>query len=352
MSNCKKFALVMAAVLLASLAFNGEAYAQAKKCLFVSEWADASPNDLILVDWLEQQYGAEVEITTGDEVNTGFWSKPDFAQYDFIFVSESISSSDTDSLKGAPIPVFYTECWASKWDITGWVPTNTTPQYYGNTTSSETEIKILNGDHPLAAGYATGAELTLVTGSDNNTDYLTYARPDVDHIPIAALAVDESREVVFGVEAGTVLYIAQNVKDGSLQSTSRAAAVGINANSNNYLTDDAFKLIKAGLDWILAPATGVKETDSTQPESYSLSQNYPNPFNPTTDISFALAKPGHTNLTVYNSLGQAVATLVDERLEARSYKVTFNARNLPSGLYFSQIRSGEFSQVKKMTMMK
>jgi hypothetical protein len=221
-------------------------------CLFVSESSTAvpDPRDEILIGYLEDRY--VVNIATGDDVKAHVYSVDDFKAYDFVFVSESVSSSDTKDLKGAPVPIFYTELWASKWDVTGWVPTNESGTYYGNTTVDETVVKIIDGDHPLAAGFATGAEITVVTDSENATDYLTYSVPQVDHIPIATLAADENKVVVMGVEAGTVLYNEQNVKDGSLTTAARCAAVGINANANNFLTDDAFTLIQAGIDWILA----------------------------------------------------------------------------------------------------
>ena len=104
----------------------------------------------------------------------------------------------------------------------------------------------------MSAGFATGTEITIVTDSDNASDYLTYSAPQIDYVPIATLAADETKVVVMGVEAGTALYNEENVNDGSLTAVARCAAVGINANANNFLTDDAFKLIQAGIDWILA----------------------------------------------------------------------------------------------------
>ena len=225
-----------------------------KKCLFVSESNTAvpDPKDEILVNYLNTRYA--VDIATGDDVKNHLYSVDDLKQYDFLFVSESVSSGDTKDLKGAPVPIFYTELWASKWDVTGWVPTNESGTYYGNTTADETVVKIVDGTLPLSAGFATGAEIAVVTGSGNETDYLTYSVPQIDFIPIATLAADETKVVVRGVEAGTALYNEENVKDGSLTSAARCAAVGINANANNFLTDDAFKLIQAGIDWILAEA--------------------------------------------------------------------------------------------------
>ena len=89
-----------------------------------------------------------------------------------------------------------------------------------------------------------------------------------------------------------------------------------------------------------------------QPEGFQLAQNYPNPFNPTTKISFSLTKQAHTVLTVHNTIGQLIATLIDQNMGAGTYHATFDARELPSGVYFYQIRSGEFTQVKKMMLMK
>ncbi len=91
---------------------------------------------------------------------------------------------------------------------------------------------------------------------------------------------------------------------------------------------------------------------STPPDGFKLSQNYPNPFNPSTKITFSLKTKGHTTLTVYNAMGQLVATLIDETIGTGTYYVTFDARDLPSGVYFYQIKSGEFTQVKKMILTK
>jgi hypothetical protein len=73
------------------------------------------------------------------------------------------------------------------------------------------------------------------------------------------------------------------------------------------------------------------------PEKFELFQNYPNPFNPSTIISYVLPSPCHTNLTIYNLLGQEVATLVDEHKPAGYYQETFNAHRFPSGMYVYQL---------------
>ena len=87
-------------------------------------------------------------------------------------------------------------------------------------------------------------------------------------------------------------------------------------------------------------------------ETYSLSQNYPNPFNPSTTIDYQLPKPGFVNLTVFDVLGQEVKTLVNEYKQAGTYNVRFDASELPSGVYFYKITSGDFTSTKKLTLIK
>lgn len=88
------------------------------------------------------------------------------------------------------------------------------------------------------------------------------------------------------------------------------------------------------------------------PTEYALQQNYPNPFNPTTTIHYALPVSGLTQLKVYNILGQEVATLVHEVQSAGTYRVTFDASGISSGIYFYKLTNGNFTQVKKMLLVK
>lgn len=88
------------------------------------------------------------------------------------------------------------------------------------------------------------------------------------------------------------------------------------------------------------------------PVEFSLGHNYPNPFNPSTKIKFALPKTAVTNLVIYDSLGREVQTMVSKELPAGFYELNFEANNLPSGIYFYRIQSGEFTQTRKMIIMK
>jgi hypothetical protein len=102
----------------------------------------------------------------------------------------------------------------------------------------------------------------------------------------------------------------------------------------------------------LPTVTSVERLEGRVPEAYELSQNYPNPFNPVTTIDFSLSNADFVTLKVYNLLGQEVATLVRGEKQAGNYRVTFDANDLPSGTYMYVLRSGTFSEMKKMILLK
>ena len=113
---------------------------------------------------------------------------------------------------------------------------------------------------------------------------------------------------------------------------------------------------RGGIDFYMnTQFTWVEETGSREiPVTPHLYQNYPNPFNPTTTISFVMPAGtyGHTSLRVYDVLGKEVATLVDREMGAGTYKTNFNADGLSGGVYFYQLRVGEFSETKRLTLLK
>ena len=88
------------------------------------------------------------------------------------------------------------------------------------------------------------------------------------------------------------------------------------------------------------------------PLKFNLSQNYPNPFNPSTKISYSLPKESYVTLKVYDVLGKEVATLVNEKESAGNYEIDFDASGFSSGIYYYKLVAGNFSQVKKMILIK
>lgn len=92
--------------------------------------------------------------------------------------------------------------------------------------------------------------------------------------------------------------------------------------------------------------------DNSVPNSFGLLQNYPNPFNPSTKINFSLPHRSAVTIKIYDILGNEVATLVNEEKSAGSYQVIFDASNISSGIYFYKLTTAEFSQTKKLVLIK
>jgi hypothetical protein len=97
--------------------------------------------------------------------------------------------------------------------------------------------------------------------------------------------------------------------------------------------------------------TGVNE-DATKPSTFTLEQNYPNPFNPSTTIKYSVANAGPVTLKVYNTIGQEVATLVNQTVSAGEHTVSFDARNLSSGMYMYKLSAGSRVESRKMLVLK
>ena len=98
--------------------------------------------------------------------------------------------------------------------------------------------------------------------------------------------------------------------------------------------------------------SNIVEVDLTLPIEFSLEQNYPNPFNPATSIQYTISNKENVQLLVYNVLGKEVAILVNEEKPAGNYKAEFNASNLSSGVYFYELKAGNFIETKKMILLK
>jgi hypothetical protein len=96
----------------------------------------------------------------------------------------------------------------------------------------------------------------------------------------------------------------------------------------------------------------VSPIGAAMPKEYSLSQNYPNPFNPSTQFEFSIPAQEHVEISLYNTLGQQVMTLVDEVVPAGSYRVQLEASRLSSGVYFCNMKTPNFKQVRKMMLVR
>ncbi len=134
--------------------------------------------------------------------------------------------------------------------------------------------------------------------------------------------------------------------------------VSVTLTDVNQPTEGSVKV--DGILWNNGKGTSTVEiTNETLPQDFNLQQNYPNPFgydgnsdSPTTNIVYSLSKPAKVHLSVYDMLGREVATIVNEYQSAGTYHEVFNALDLPSGNYLLRLSVGNFSQVRKMMLVK
>lgn len=142
--------------------------------------------------------------------------------------------------------------------------------------------------------------------------------------------------------SGDITWITADVPDSAI-----IVGVVVNGGGGQVNLGTTFLLD----DLTFSAATAVQSDENTA-LSFELSQNYPNPFNPTTTISYTIPKSSLVTLKVYNLLGQEVARLVNENQFAGKHSVKFIGTDLPSGLYVYKITAGNFTQTRKMMLLK
>ena len=120
-------------------------------------------------------------------------------------------------------------------------------------------------------------------------------------------------------------------------------------NKKGFIAGNYGIILKA--NGFFSPIIGIQNNNSNL-QSFSLSQNYPNPFNHVTNIKFSIPKTGLVKLTVYDATGREIAALFNGELSAGTYSYDFDASQLTSGIYFYRLESNEFTQTKKMVLIK
>lgn len=295
--------------------------------------------------------------------------------------------------------------WVMWWDSRNDDPTNNLTETWGAVSTdggltftnfkigsafNPAVVKINQGDHYYLGDYQgiAGRNITFpfYTGQNNTLQDFTAYLPDfgisfnksIDSINAGSTSVVRMRNPVMGPYSGTVTYttsISPSPSPGTLTPTfspgnvrnftGAADSVLINTTSTANVPLGLYTVTVTGTE-SGGPRThnrtyqirvgnfvGIQQNGSEVPQVYSLQQNYPNPFNPVTNIKFSLPKGSFVTLKVYDMLGKEVASLVNNlNLAAGNYTYDFNAVNIPSGIYFYKLSAGEFSDVKKMTIIK
>ncbi len=156
---------------------------------------------------------------------------------------------------------------------------------------------------------------------------------------------------------GSAAQVTGNMLPDTVKNVTISNGLGVTASKQLTITDTLF--LKAGAlkgsytaRVTVTGGTAVQENMTSAPREFGLNQNYPNPFNPSTSVSYRVAAAGFVSVKVYNALGQEAATLVNEVKQPGAYSATWNAAGFGSGMYFYTMKSGLFTETKKMILMK
>jgi uncharacterized delta-60 repeat protein len=227
-------------------------------------------------------------------------------------------------------------------------------------------------------GVSTGLDYcTIKYNSNGDTVWLRrYNGPGNGDDEVLAMALDAAGNIYVVGKSTSVngdfdICIIKYSNGGDVEWISRYDATGV---SDEQLADDYPSSIQITSDQVVYvlgcsewPAlnrcvytlirlnqtqTDIGSELGLKPEKFLLSQNYPNPFNPSTTIRYSIPRLSKVEMTLFNLLGEKIKTLVDEEKMPGSYEVGINAANLSSGIYFYQLKAGDFIQTKKMILLK
>jgi carboxypeptidase T len=223
---------------------------------------------------------------------------------------------------------------------------------YGNVANSSTNYLALNNAIDLAGAVNPRLEFFARWANENGFDYARIQLSTNNGSTWTNMAGRHTRTIggqpSYSANKGTwawefinlTPYVGQQVK------------LRFNLVSDTGLRGDGFYFDDLRVvDYRDTVVTGAEE-DHSVPLSFSLEQNYPNPFNPATRIEFQIREAGHVSLKIFDVLGREVATLVNEAREPGSYKVSWDASNVGSGVYFYRLTAGSNTATRKLLLMR
>jgi hypothetical protein len=354
---CKSFFRAFI-VLYALLSAQLPVFAQQKTIVFVSrpnypDPATGEHSDQYFIDDLVN-LGYNVVTTYHTALETASQATLDtLNNADLVIIGRSASSSDfQDAHKPAwneiTAPMILLQLWAARSSRLNWFNSETCLHYNDN---AEFAAIIIEPDDPVFQGMYEQDQM------------IPWAEGAMDVIDIAdagnglPLVIGEDNTVQFvRFEAGLEFYPGSTDVPAGIRSF-----IG-NGNDNptddqgnhifNYYnwSDQALQIYFNEVAYLTGTLTAVESLEN--PLTFCLNQNYPNPFNPETAISYALNRTDHIRLTIYDNLGRGVTTLVDEEQVPGQYRMKFDGRNLPSGVYLCTLSAGSEIRTLKMMMVK
>jgi len=198
-----------------------------------------------------------------------------------------------------------------------------------------------------------------VAGNDPALEYFTWSRSSVNPVVTYKFKIRKIGGVDYTYPsnnsgADTVIGLRRSMLD------SLAAVMGTTGDSvrctwrvyafNNG--NDSISTQTQFLVTLVRNVIGIHQISAEIPNRFALFENYPNPFNPVTNIKFQLPRVSNVKVTVYDITGKEASVLVNEELNAGTYKADWDATNFSSGIYFYRIEAGSFSDTKKMVVLK
>ncbi len=270
-------------------------------------------------------------IIAGDEWLDISFTEEDLAKYEKVFVPRN---AQFDSVQSAMV-----ENWRQQGHVFDWI----------NTHNFETEI---------------APQLTPWVSLQNNpgVNLVPRMKPDDPEAPIvihlvnsnvdvSTNSVQEQLDLVVNVDSvllegrdiTTASYLRYNGPDEELPIEADSAGIHITVPSLQL-----WSILALGSEF-LSTEPGA---ENALPGEFALAQNYPNPFNPTTTIEYTLKEPSDVELVIFDMLGRQVKTLVNGRKSAGEHKISFSAGDLFSGVYFYRLKAGNYTNMKKMLVIK
>jgi hypothetical protein len=255
-----------------------------------------------------------------------------------VLISATVSSGTTATnlpgLREMEIPVINWE--PALYDELGFSEAN------GSEVASS-DIIIVSEGHPMAAGLPEG--LCTIASVQKQ---VSYGVPEGNVQIIAVNPTDVTQAVLFAYEKGDSMF-------ADIAPARRVGTFLLNDVADS-MTDEGWLLFGATVKW----AMSYSDSSNAVPENlneaiakeFILHNNYPNPFNPITYIKFSIPKQSQIELSIWNSVGEKVTTLVDEIRFSGTYTVPFDATSFSSGMYFYSLKAGDQNLTNKMMLLK